>query len=83
MRALEFGRPFLRATNNGITAVIDHQGNILEQISQFEQTVLSAKVPLVTRLTPYAHYTRVIDFTLPLLFLFLALMRRFLLTSKS
>lgn len=83
MRALEFGRPFLRATNNGITAVIDHQGHILKQIPQFEQAVLSSQVALVTGLTPYARYTRVIDFVIPLIFLLLAVIRRLQYRTKS
>jgi apolipoprotein N-acyltransferase len=56
MRALEFGRPMLRATNNGITAVIDHQGKIIGKIPQFEEAVLKADVQQVTGYTPYSQF---------------------------
>src|SRR5690606_19599896 len=37
MRALETGRYLLRGTNNGVSAIIDHRGRILEQSPQFEE----------------------------------------------
>lgn len=40
LRALETGRPILRATNNGITALIDHHGRITDRLPQFETAVL-------------------------------------------
>jgi apolipoprotein N-acyltransferase len=48
MRALEFGRPLLRATNNGISAVVDEHGRELVRAEQFVATSISAEVPLVT-----------------------------------
>ena len=42
MRALENGRTMIRATNNGVTAVIDHRGRITASLPQFEQGVLRA-----------------------------------------
>ncbi len=55
VRALENGKPVLRATNNGVTAVIDKSGNILETLPQFETGVLSASVRLASGRTPYSY----------------------------
>lgn len=60
MRALEFGRPLLRATNNGITAVVDHQGQFIARVPQFQEIVLNAEVPLVTGKTPYSQWPQLI-----------------------
>ncbi len=60
MRALEFGRPLLRTTNNGITAVVDHKGSFIERIPQFEEGVLTTEVPIVEEYTPYSQWPRLI-----------------------
>ncbi|WP_343856233.1 apolipoprotein N-acyltransferase [Aliiglaciecola litoralis] len=52
-RAKEFAVPVLRATNNGITAFIDHQGNIISRLPQFEAGVLSADISPTKGNTPY------------------------------
>ncbi|RXJ73083.1 apolipoprotein N-acyltransferase [Veronia nyctiphanis] len=53
MRALENGKPVLRATNTGLTAAIDYKGNIQEEIPQFEKTFLRADVLTTKGETPY------------------------------
>lgn len=53
MRALELGKPLIRSTNNGVTAVTDHKGKIIEQIPQFETAVLRAELVPTDGQTPY------------------------------
>tara|TARA_B110000091_G_scaffold209182_1_gene249950 strand:- start:1415 stop:2476 length:1062 start_codon:yes stop_codon:yes gene_type:complete len=53
MRAVEFGRPVVRATNNGVTAFIDHKGNITARLPQFEAASLTAPVLATSGFTPY------------------------------
>jgi apolipoprotein N-acyltransferase len=71
MRALEFGRPLLRATNNGVTAIIDHRGNIQAKLPQFTETVLKAEIKLVHGKTFYSQYWQFIQGLLPLILLIL------------
>lgn len=54
MRALEAGRFLVRAANDGITAVVDPRGKIVDRLPQFQQKVLRAYVQPMTGLTPYA-----------------------------
>jgi apolipoprotein N-acyltransferase len=53
MRALELGKPVIRATNNGLTAVTDYLGHITAQVPQFETAVLRAEITSTTGETPY------------------------------
>ena len=46
VRALESGRYLLRATNNGITAVIDNMGQVVDRLPQFVPGTLRSKVEL-------------------------------------
>ncbi|HWH81190.1 MAG TPA: apolipoprotein N-acyltransferase [Burkholderiaceae bacterium] len=56
MRALEFQRPMLRATNTGATAVIDHAGRVTASLPRFTQGVLDATVQGRTGATPFARW---------------------------
>lgn len=53
-RALEAGRFLVRATSNGITAVIGPDGAVADRIPQFVPGILKASVVPRTGLTPYA-----------------------------
>ena len=53
MRALENGRYVLRATNNGITAIVSPAGVVVAQAPQFEATVLEGAFSGMKGVTPY------------------------------
>jgi apolipoprotein N-acyltransferase len=53
MRALELGRPLLRATNTGITSAIDHRGRIVDTLPWFSRGVLEVDVQGRIGATPY------------------------------
>ena len=53
-RALELGRPVVRATNTGATVVIDHRGQVQAALARHTAGVLDAEVQGRDGLTPYA-----------------------------
>ena len=54
MRALEAERSLVRATNNGISAFIDHHGSITATVPQFEYADMTRDIEPRQGLTPYA-----------------------------
>jgi apolipoprotein N-acyltransferase len=60
MRALELGRPMLRATNTGATAIINAQGQVTHRLPSAVQGALTAEVYGVHGpVTPYAKWVSV------------------------
>lgn len=46
-RSIELGIPMLRATNTGISALVDPAGRILSQTETFVPAILNSEIPLV------------------------------------
>ena len=80
LRALEFERPMLRATNTGATVIIDHQGRVTRALKRFTRGAISGEVDGRSGVTPYAWWVARLGL-LPLWLLFgggatFALLRR-------
>ncbi|MBX9611352.1 MAG: apolipoprotein N-acyltransferase [Burkholderiales bacterium] len=56
MRALEFERPMLRATNTGPTVFIDHRGQVTRELPRLTRGALLGEVEGRDGLTPYARW---------------------------
>jgi apolipoprotein N-acyltransferase len=56
MRALETARPMLRATNTGITSIIDHRGVEVARLPWFTRGVLEGTIAGRTGTTPYVRF---------------------------
>ncbi len=56
MRALEHGKYLLRATNTGITAIVDPQGHTQAQLEQFKENVLTGVIHKMEGSTPFARW---------------------------
>ncbi len=57
MRALEFSRPVIRATNTGATAIIDHRGVVTHLLPRHTRGVLSGAVEGRQGTTPFAWWS--------------------------
>ena len=57
IRALEFQRPIIRATNTGATAWVDHKGQVKAALPAFTRGALVLEFEGRQGLTPYAQWT--------------------------
>jgi len=72
MRAIETGRPMLRATNSGATAVIDARGKVASALPYYAQGTLAAQVQGMAGMTPYIRFGNTTMLALAALALLLA-----------
>ncbi|MFT7288165.1 MAG: apolipoprotein N-acyltransferase [Halieaceae bacterium] len=56
MRALENGRYLLRGTNNGVSAIIDHRGQVLKASEQFVEATLVGEAQVMLGHTPFTSF---------------------------
>ena len=56
VRALETGRPMLRSTNTGMTALVQPDGSVTGVLPEFERGVLRFEAQGYSGLTPYARW---------------------------
>jgi len=83
MRALETQRPMLRATNSGISAIIDERGAVVAQTPDFVTTVLNGETQPMSGATPYALWGNYPTLLVALLALLFALWKRSLPITQS
>ncbi len=78
MRTIETGRPQLRATNTGISALMDHHGDVVQSGPSFVEAVLDVTVQPRRGTTPYVRWGNppVVIVLLVTLAVFTALSRR-------
>ncbi|MBF0564062.1 MAG: apolipoprotein N-acyltransferase [Nitrospirae bacterium] len=72
-RAVENGKPLVRAANTGISGFVDATGAVLGQTGLFEKTVLTVKIYKNSRLTFYSAYGDLFAFGCNLFNLFMVI----------
>jgi apolipoprotein N-acyltransferase len=55
VRAMESGRPMVRAANTGPSAIIDHRGQVVAGSPQFEPFILEGEIQPMVGATPFVH----------------------------
>ena len=76
MRALELGKPLVRATNTGITAFVNFDGKETARLPQFEANSLTQTIRTTKGTTPFADFGRWLLYGLCGVILGVALIRK-------
>lgn len=76
MRALELGKPLVRATNTGVTAFVNFDGKVTASLPQFEANVLTHSVQATKGETLYGQFGRTLLYGLCLLIIASAMVRQ-------
>ncbi|MFA7576482.1 MAG: nitrilase-related carbon-nitrogen hydrolase [Candidatus Muiribacteriota bacterium] len=59
-RAVETGKPLIRAAQSGISMIIDSEGRILKKLDKFQSAVLEGKINTTEGTTVFAEYYSII-----------------------
>ena len=76
MRALELGKPLVRATNTGVTAFVNFDGKETARLPQFEANSLTQTIRTTKGTTPFADFGRWLLYALCGVILGVALIRQ-------
>lgn len=74
LRALETGRWLVRATNTGISAIIDAQGRVRATLPLFQRAALSGEIEARTGATPFVRFGSLVPLTIASLMLVAAVL---------
>jgi apolipoprotein N-acyltransferase len=73
MRAIENGRYLLRATNTGVSAIIDNKGKVMAKSPQFKPHALNAEAELFNGATPFSQFGNAFVLSISFIILLLSL----------
>ena len=78
LRALETGRYLLRATNTGVSGIVDEKGKITSTIPAYQQGSVNGEIKILKGATPYVQYGNqlVVGFICLVLLLLYLIVRR-------
>ena len=83
IRAIEYGLPVIRVANTGISAIIDANGKVIENISINKSGYLDSFIPSRKHITVYGLFGELIFLSLVLLTMVIAFLNKKFINQKS